>query len=103
MEKVVSTTPGFGQGGGNPAGSQEPAQFLFSEVHFAVVFMNINDYFSGDMKFIGNSPVVQAEFRNNVMRMIGELKYYRNCLVVCGPKPPFRVARLHWWHRSTMP
>ncbi len=61
---------------------------MLSEEHFAVVFMNINDY-SDNMKFIGDQHDVQTKFLNDVNGMIDELKCYRNCLVVCGPNASY--------------
>ncbi len=62
---------------------------VFDENHVALVFMNINDYYGDNKKFIGGDPNVQAEFKIDVYNMIRELRFYRCTAVICGPNAAF--------------
>ena len=62
---------------------------VFDEKHVALVFMNINDYYGENKKFIGGDPVVQNDFKNDVYNMIRELRFYRCAAVICGPNAAF--------------
>ena len=48
---------------------------VFDEKHVALVFMNINDYYGDNMKFIGGDPDVQAAFKVDMYNMIRELRF----------------------------
>ncbi len=63
---------------------------IFDENHVALVFMNLNDLYATEGgKFAGADAAVMRVFKENVYRMIVELRYYRLCAVICGPSAAF--------------